>query len=104
MDVPAAAAREMGATRVIAVSLKAPAKMAPPRHMMNVVHRCFQILQAETEPVWRALADLVIEPDVSRFAWDDYASAPKLAEAGRRAAEAALPSIVDWLVESRAIG
>ncbi|MGH9671760.1 MAG: patatin-like phospholipase family protein [Bryobacteraceae bacterium] len=96
-DVPSQAARDLRATRVVSVALPAPHVINDPRNMLHVVNRCFQILQAQTEYSWRRYSDLVIEPDVRGFAWDAYESAAAMIEAGRRAAEAALPSIQAWL-------
>ncbi len=96
MDVPAEAVRRLGATRVVSVALQAPGTVSDPRNMMQVVNRCFQILQGQTEREWRRSSDLVIEPDVSDFAWDSFGSSAALIDAGRKAAEAALPLILKW--------
>jgi NTE family protein len=96
--VPVEALREMGATRVVAVSLQTvTGNGLRPTNMFQVVHQCFAIMQERTGAAWRRAADLVIEPQVARFGWNDFESGPQLVEAGRQAALAALPQIKGWL-------
>lgn len=97
MEVPALLARRLGATHVISAFLPAQAEARPPRHMFEVVNRCFQILHQRTEDDWRAASDLVITPDVRSVAWDGFGSGPQLLQAGEAAALAALPRIQSWL-------
>jgi NTE family protein len=42
---------------------------------------------------WRTQADIVIEPDVKPFVWDDFSKTPEMVAAGEAAALAALPQI-----------
>ena len=97
MEVPALLARLLGATRVISVFIPAQAEARPPRHVFEVVNRCFQILHQRTEDGWRAASDLVIEPDVREIGWDGFGCGPELLKAGEAAALAALPKIQSWL-------
>jgi NTE family protein len=96
MEVPASPLRSMGATHVISVALPA-AEATDPRSVMCVVSRCFTILSARTQHEWRRHSSVVIEPDVSHVSWDSFASSSQLIEAGERAAETAVPSILKWL-------
>ncbi|MGE5568815.1 MAG: patatin-like phospholipase family protein [Rhodospirillales bacterium] len=97
MEVPASSLRRMGATHVIAVSLPVNGDGFDPRNMLQVVNRCFQIMQTRTEREWRRFANVVIEPDVSGIKWDGFENAQKLIERGEKAARAALPRILSWL-------
>jgi NTE family protein len=97
VEIPAQLARRLGATLVISVHLPAQSDVPPPRHVFEVVNRCFQILHQRTEKTWRADSDLVITPDVSAVAWDGFGCGPALLEAGEQAALAALPLIQAWL-------
>ena len=45
VEVPALLARKMGATHVISVALPMQAPAVAPSNMLQVVNRCFQILQ-----------------------------------------------------------
>jgi NTE family protein len=93
MEIPAQLARDLGATHVISVHLPAQSEAPAPRHVFEVVNRCFQILQERTEAQWRAASDLVITPDVRAVTWDGFESGKELVKAGALAAEAALPRI-----------
>ena len=97
MEVPALLARRLGATRVISVFLPAQSEARPPRHVFEVVNRCFQILHQRTEEGWRASSDLVISPDVQSVAWDGFGCGPELLRTGTEAALAALPVVQSWL-------
>lgn len=99
MDVPAAPLRLMGATHVIGVAIPTPTETVDPRHMLSVVTRCFQIMNARTESQWRRYSNAVIVPEVEHVGWDSFESAHVLIEAGVRAAQAAMPQILKWLGE-----
>ena len=61
--------------------------------MFAVVNRCFQIMQRRTESHWRAGSNIILAPNVSGVAWDDFSQVDRLIEAGMIAAEKALPAI-----------
>jgi hypothetical protein len=48
-------------------------------------------------PVWRGAADLVIEPDVAGFDYDDFKRADELIHVGELAMRSALPQVRKWL-------
>ncbi len=96
MEVPAAAVRALGATHVVSVVLPMNGDFDP-RNMLQVVNRCFQIMQRRTENEWRRASNVVIEPDVTGMTWDGFESAERLIERGEKAALAALPRILSWL-------
>jgi NTE family protein len=97
MEVPAMLARRLGATHVISAFLPAQAEAPPPRHVFEVVNRCFQIMNRRNEDGWRAVSDLVITPDVRDIGWDGFGCGPELLKAGEAAALEALPEIQSWL-------
>jgi hypothetical protein len=47
--------------------------------------------------VWRSAADLVIEPDVAGFDYDDFKRAGELIRVGELAMRRALPEVRKWL-------
>lgn len=96
-EIPALLARQLGATHVIAVQLPAGTPQHAPKHVFEVVNRCFQIMQMHSEDQWRAASDIVISPDVRSVAWDGFECGPALIEAGEAAAEAGIPKILSWL-------
>ncbi|HSM87873.1 MAG TPA: patatin-like phospholipase family protein, partial [Candidatus Limnocylindrales bacterium] len=96
--VPATPLREMGAERVISVHLAAHwVKPRGPRHVFDVIGQCFSIAQDRMCGPWRAASDIVLEPAIGEFGYDDFARAGDLVRAGEEAARAALPQILEWL-------
>jgi hypothetical protein len=68
-----------------------------PSNMLQVVNRCFQILQQRSEDTWRRHSDLIISPNVAGVEWDGFKSGSQMIRAGEAAAEAALSEIKRWL-------
>jgi NTE family protein len=96
--VPAIPLREMGAERVLAVHLKGQwSKTTEPRHFFDVIGQSFAIAQDMMSPVWRSAADVVIEPDVAGFDYDDFKRADELMHVGALAMRRALPEVRKWL-------
>jgi NTE family protein len=99
--VPSRPAREMGADRVIAVHLKGTwAHGGPPRHLFDVIGQSFAIAQDAMSSLWRGAADIVVEPDVAGFAYDDFRRADDLIRVGEEAMRAALPEVRKWMETS----
>lgn len=99
--VPTRPLLEMGADRVLAVHLKGTwANGGPPRHLFDVIGQSFAIAQDAMSSVWREAADLVIEPDVAGFGYDDFKRADDLIHAGETAMRKALPEVRKWLQPS----
>jgi len=90
--VPVNALRDMGADVVIAVFLEA-ASNRKPSSIVDVISLSFAILQRHADLEWRRTADIIIEPVVKDFLWDDFDKTPELIAAGETAARAALPKI-----------
>jgi NTE family protein len=94
--VPVEGALIQGADIVIAVYLEAGG-IENPRTAVDIISRSFNIIQKHTDITWRQQADVIIEPDVAHFAWDDFTKTPELVAAGEAAAMNALPEIVAFL-------
>ena len=94
--VPVEGALIQGADVVIAVYLEAGG-IENPRTAVDIISRSFNIIQKHTDVTWRQQADVIIEPNVSSFAWDDFTKTPELVAAGEAAAMNALPQIVAFL-------
>ncbi len=90
--VPVDALRVMGADIVIAVFLEAAANRMP-SSIVDVIGLSFAILQRHADLEWRRTADIIVEPNVKDFLWDDFERTPELMAAGEIAARAALPKI-----------
>jgi len=96
--VPARPVREMGAQRVLAVHLKGTwTDGGAPRHLFAVIGQSFAIAQDAMSSLWRPAADLVVEPEVGEFAYDDFKRAGDLIHAGEVAMRKALPAVRQWL-------
>jgi len=96
--LPSQPLREMGADRVLAVHLKGQwSKDGAPRHLFDVIGQSFAIAQDQMSHLWRGATDLLIEPDVSGFAYDDFKRAGELITAGEVAMRKALPEVRKWL-------
>jgi NTE family protein len=90
--VPVEGVALLGADIVIAVYLEA-ASMQAPRTFTDVLSRSFNIIQRHSDLAWRQQADVVIEPDMKSFVWDDFTRTPELVAAGEAATRAVLPRI-----------
>jgi NTE family protein len=82
----------LGAEIVIAVYLES-GNVDQPRTFTDILSRSFNILQRHSDLAWRTQADVIIEPDVKPFVWDDFSKTPDMIAAGEVAALAALPQI-----------
>jgi NTE family protein len=90
--VPVEGALLLGADIVIAVYLE-PGNIANPRTVADVISRSFNIIQRHGDLAWRQQTDIVLEPDVKPFVWDDFTRTNELIAVGEAAAQAALPEI-----------
>jgi NTE family protein len=96
--VPSRPVREMGADRVIAVHLKGTwSNTGAPRHLFDVIGQSFAIAQDAMSSLWRSAADIVIEPDVAGYGYDDFKRADDLIRVGEAAMRAAIPEIRKWI-------
>jgi len=90
--VPVEGALLLGADIVIAIYLEA-GNLEDPRTVADVISRSFNIIQRHGDIAWRQQADVIIEPDVKPFVWDDFTRTNDLVAVGQAAVEAALPEI-----------
>lgn len=96
--VPAKPLREMGADRVIAVHLAAHwVSGKGPRHVFDVIGQCFSIAQDRMSALWKQHTDLMIEPDMSRFGYDEFQRSAEMIAAGEAAMRRSLPRVRAWL-------
>ena len=99
--VPSRPLRDLGADRVIAVHLKGTwTSGGMPRHLLAVIGQSFAIAQDAMACLWKEAADLVIEPDVAGYEYDDFKHADDLIRAGEVAMRRALPAVRKWLETS----
>jgi NTE family protein len=92
--VPTRAARELGATSVIGISVgMQDGHRGAPTNIFQVVSRAVSAAQKHQLEVWERHADLVLRPEVQSLAWDDFDRAEEAIEAGAASARRALPRI-----------
>ncbi len=92
--VPTRAARDLGATHVIGVSVGVgDGARGAPSNIFQVVCRAVNAAQKHQLEVWERYADLVLRPEVQSLAWDDFDRADEAIEAGAAAARRALSRI-----------
>lgn len=93
-QVPTIAARQLGADRVLAVSVgMQDGHRGAPKNIFQVVARAVSAAQKHQLESWERHADLVLRPDVQHLAWDDFEKASEAIEAGVICATRALPRI-----------
>ncbi|HZS28725.1 MAG TPA: patatin-like phospholipase family protein [Candidatus Angelobacter sp.] len=96
--VPAKPLREMGADRVISVHLAAHWVTGKgPRHIFDVIGQCFSIAQERMSAFWKQYTDLMVEPDIARFGYDEFQRSPEMIAIGEAATREILPQVRAWL-------
>ena len=93
--IPISTAREMGADYVIGVDVHVPSAIcARPRTLLDVLAASYQVVSRNSAVDPAEQADCLIAPETACFEWFRFGSqADDLFQAGRKAAEAALPRL-----------
>lgn len=101
-SVPAEPLREMGADRVLAIYLSAHwVNTKGPRHIFDVIGQCFSIAEAKMCHLWKAHADMVLEPNVNGFTYDGFERAKELIKVGEDATREVVPQLHAWFDAAR---
>ena len=96
--VPTQAARQLGASLVIGVSVgNQDESRTTPKNIFQVVARAVAAAQRHQADTWERSADLVVRADVHGLSWDDFGRSNEAIAAGEAAALAALPRIKQLL-------
>ena len=96
--VPAMPLRQMGAEKVLSIYLSSHwVKPQGPRHVFDVIGQCFSIAQERMCGPWKSASDVVLEPAIGEFGYDDFVRAPELIRAGEAVTRAALPKLMEWV-------
>jgi len=93
-EVPTTPLKQMGIDCVLGVHLHTrwPQAVAP-QHFFEVIGQCFAIAQTRMSTHWAKDADLLLEPNVDGFAYDDFARVDELIAIGEESMRAALPAL-----------
>jgi len=97
--VPAQPLKQMGADRVAAIFFGAHWVQKSPRHVLEVIGQCFSIAQSNMSCLWQQHADLLIEPEVSAYGFDDFQKALGIVQVGYEAGVKAMPTLLAWASE-----
>jgi NTE family protein len=94
-NVPAAAARSLGADIVIAVDVNAEGAkfLGPPQSAIGVIFQSIMVVQRTVSTLQLQDADVVIRPRVGHIRWDEMTRADELIAAGEEAAQTTLERI-----------
>ncbi len=96
--VPTRAARLLGATHVLGVSVGIQdLHRGAPTNIFQVVARAVSAAQKHQLETWERHADLVLRPDVQSLSWDAFHRAEEAIAAGAAAARRALPRLAKML-------
>ena len=96
-SVPVAALGGMDV--VVAVNVQNKGFIERPSSLFEVVGESFRIAQNLNQSNWRDHCDLIIEPMIEDFHWDEFGRADELIAAGEMAAWKALPALRKLLRE-----
>lgn len=91
--VPIRIARDLGADRVIAVSVSAGAQRGRPEGIFELLMQSFDIMAGSLTRMEMRDADVVIRPDLGRMSFMDFSSRNLMITLGEQAARRELPSI-----------
>jgi NTE family protein len=93
-EVPTTPLKEMGVDCVLGVHLQSHwTQTGAPGHFFDVIGQCFAIAQTRMSLQWAKDADLLLQPNVDGFAYDDFARADELIAVGEESMRAALPAL-----------
>jgi NTE family protein len=93
-EVPTTPLKQMGIDCVLGVQLRSRwNQTSAPRHFFDVIGQCFAIAQTRMSLQWAHDADLLLQPAVENFAFDDFERADELIAIGEEAMRAALPAL-----------
>ncbi|MBI5456961.1 patatin-like phospholipase family protein [Candidatus Kaiserbacteria bacterium] len=91
--------KEMGADITIGVHLSSPLPKFRPKNVRDILVRSMSILSRVRDVYVTELADILIEPNLSRFSGSDFGHADNLQKEGYRAAIQSIPEIRKKLKE-----
>lgn len=101
-NIPAAAARSLGADLVIAVDVNAEGAkfLGPPHSAIGVIFQSMMVVQRTVSSLQLQDADIVIRPRVGHIRWDEMKRADELIRLGEEAARATITRIQHLLTST----
>ncbi len=93
-EVPTTPLKQMGIECVLGVHLQSRWNQTrAPRHFFDVIGQCFAIAQTRMSLQWEKDADLLLQPNVDDFTFDDFGRAAEMIAIGEESMRAALPAL-----------
>ena len=97
-NLPVEQVREMGAKFTIACDVSSPSKRGKrPENPFENILSMFYIMQERSTSLNQDLSDCLIRPNISQYSSWAFGDSTKVIEEGRRAAEAALPQLAQFI-------
>jgi NTE family protein len=103
-NLPLTALEKMGADIKIGVDLIAHAQTYRPKNVGEVLMSSITVIYKHRDAALRHKADILIEPDLSRFNSKEFKDIDAMIDEGYRAAEAVMPQIKKLLEPEKAPG
>jgi NTE family protein len=93
-EVPTTPLKQMNIGCVLGVHLRTRWNgAAVPRHFFDVIGQCFAIAQTRMSLQWAQDADILLQPDVGNYAFDDFERSAELIAIGEETMRSALPAL-----------
>ena len=97
-NLPVQPLRQLGVDKIIAVNASTRLDPRhPPQNFFQIVLQSMFIVGHAAMRSARENADVIIEPEVNDFAWDDFEHCREIAWAGEQAMRRCLPQIQAWV-------
>ncbi len=97
-NLPVMPLRQLGAEKIILVDVSARVDSdRPPQNLIQIILQSMFIIGRLAARSAREHADVIVEPEVNGYAWDDFKCCADIVKAGEDAMRRALPIIRSWL-------
>ncbi len=96
-NLPVGALEDMGAHVKIAVNLFRWHTYKKPKHVLDVLYNAMEIMTHRQTSLHARQADVLIEPNLSGYGWEDFKKLDTLVKEGVRATDNVIPLIKDAL-------
>ncbi|MDD5541974.1 MAG: patatin-like phospholipase family protein [Acidobacteriia bacterium] len=101
-NLPVLPLQKLGADKIIAVDVSAHIDTArPPATVYEILVQSMLLIGRAAARHARSGADLIVEPDVGQFSWDDFNHCGDLVHAGDSAMRKLLPTVQSWLPDRK---
>ncbi len=97
-NLPVLPLKQLGAEKVVLIDVSARIdERRPPQNIVQIMLQSMFIIGRSAARLARQQADVIVEPDINSYEWDDFKHCPEISLAGEMAMRRALPQILDWL-------